>query len=131
MRTRVKANPREKGERTPPRRWRSWLTLALILAVIAWAGHRLWRREPTPELPSISTAGLDRTIAALVTQAENDIRSAPKSGAAWGKLGMILQGADLKTEARNCFSNAEKFEPKEPRWPYFYGLLVEEEPERA
>ena len=42
-----------------------------------------------------------------------------------------MQGADFKVEARTCFSQAERLEPKEPRWPYFHGLLLQDESEAA
>ena len=134
MRKPIQPIPGQKPQRSSSHGWRYWLTrafLSLLLVLAAWAGRWLWLRGTTPEPPSISTSGLDRAIAALVTQTENEIRSAPGSGAAWGKLGMILQGADFKVEARTCFSQAERLEPKEPRWPYFHGLLLQDESEAA
>ena len=113
---------------------RTRLVIAAALACLllaAWMGRTLWLQRRTFQPPVISTAGLDRASAELITETENEIRRSPKSGVAWGKLGMILQSVDFNSEARNCFATAERLEPGNPCWPYLRGLLMPEEPEAA
>src|SRR5262249_32874405 len=55
----------------------------------------------------------------------------PWSGTAWGKLGKVLLAHGLPFEARDCFIQAEKYDPREPRWPYLHAeTLLEERFER-
>jgi len=53
-----------------------------------------------------------------------EVRSKPRSGAAWGKLGLVLKAAGLRTEANSCFVQAEKLDAKDPRWPYFQNTIA-------
>jgi tetratricopeptide (TPR) repeat protein len=54
----------------------------------------------------------------------SEVRVAPQSGAAWGKLGAVLRSFEFRDEARRCFETAERLDPKEPRWPYLHSLLL-------
>jgi tetratricopeptide (TPR) repeat protein len=76
--------------------------------------------------------GLDRIIAEQITQTLAQVVAAPRSGPTWGKLGLVFQAYDFKAEARFCFTQAERFDPHEPRWPYYHGgLLLAEAREAA
>src|SRR4029453_4477171 len=44
-------------------------------------------------------------------------------GAAYGKLGMLLQAAEYYDAAEPCYRNAQTLVPGEVRWPYFLGHL--------
>ena len=68
--------------------------------------------------------GVDRVVAALIDKTVAEVRASPRSGATWGKLGMVLQNYDFKAEARYSFSQAERFDPSQPRWPYFQGAML-------
>src|SRR5439155_409376 len=49
----------------------------------------------------------------------------PGSAEAWGKLGMILQSHGLGVEASTaCLAEAERLDPRQPRWPYLQAILV-------
>jgi tetratricopeptide (TPR) repeat protein len=56
-----------------------------------------------------------------------EVKTAPGSAAAWGKLGMVLQHYEFKAEARESFAQAEKRGPKDARWPHLHGLLLVQE----
>ena len=98
--------------------------LAVLVAVLAITAMLILRRQPTPALPIIDTTGFEPVIVDQIQRALSDVRAQPRSGTAWGKLGLVLQAHELSGEARICFGHAERFEPKEARWPYFHGLLL-------
>src|SRR5213079_2958398 len=46
------------------------------------------------------------------------------------RLGMVLRAHDFDAEANRCFEEAERLDPREPRWPYLRGqTLVLTDPE--
>lgn len=77
-----------------------------------------------PQPPAIATDTLDPAVARLVESALREVRTAPRSGAAWGKLASVLMHYDFQKEARFSFEQAEGLSPQDPRWPYLYGLLL-------
>ena len=88
-----------------------WLLLILIMV-----GATACRRSPLPEIP---LSGIDPVIATQISNTVAEVKAAPRSGAAWGKLGMVLKASGLPGQAKHCFTQAEKLDPKNPRWPYF------------
>lgn len=100
-----------------------WLVLAGLLLVGGAAGF-WWRNIHAPAPPNLSTAQLDPGAAALVESEMKAVRAAPRSGAAWGRLGSMLKSYEFKEEAMRCLAIAERLDPKEPRWPYLRGLLL-------
>src|ERR1019366_8308866 len=44
------------------------------------------------------------------------------SGRAWGELGKVLRAYDYYDASDVCFTQAQRFDPNEPRWPYYLGL---------
>jgi tetratricopeptide (TPR) repeat protein len=74
-----------------------------------------------PQVPDISLAGIDPVVATQISNTVAEVKAAPGSGGAWGKLGMVLKSAGLQSHATNCFARAEQLDPKNPRWPYFIG----------
>jgi tetratricopeptide (TPR) repeat protein len=108
-----------------------WLVL-LTLLIGAGTAFWLWLWLTTSPLPIISTAQLDASSSTLIQQHTNAVRKAPRSGAAWGRLGGVLRSYEFREEARYCLETAQRFDPKEPRWPYLQGLLlVHTAPEEA
>ncbi len=95
--------------------------LALVLGAAAWFG---WRWYTTPSLPDLPLEGADKGVAEVVEAARQDVRRQPRSGAAWGKLGMVLTAHNLSRPAIVCYANAERFDPENPRWPYLHGAEV-------
>ncbi len=58
--------------------------------------------------------------------------AAPKSAAAWGRLGQGLHAAEFNAEATFCYSNAARLDPRAARWPYLLGVLeLQEQPDTA
>src|SRR5438874_1906818 len=44
-------------------------------------------------------------------------------GAAYGQMGMLLMAAEYRGEAESALLNAQTFNPRDPRWPYYLGHL--------
>jgi tetratricopeptide (TPR) repeat protein len=93
------------------------LAVALV-GIGGWAG---WRWYTTPVLPVIPLDRADTVLTELVENAQAAVRRQPRSGQAWGKLGMILAANSLPAPALECFTNAERFDARNPRWYYLHG----------
>jgi tetratricopeptide (TPR) repeat protein len=92
---------------------------ALLIVLIAIAGVACNHTAAPPEIP---LAGIDPLVAQQISNAVAEVKAAPRSGATWGKLGLVLKAAGL-AQATNCFAHAEKLDPKDPRWPYFQNTV--------
>jgi tetratricopeptide (TPR) repeat protein len=95
----------------------SVVALAVGGAWIAWS----WRSATPPE---VEFTGADPDVVAAVGAARAAVLRSPRSGAAWGHLGMVLRAHDYGQEANVCFAEAERLEPRDPRWPYLHGLTL-------
>lgn len=102
---------------------RRLLAVLLIGATVA-AGWYVWRRHTTPVPPAVSLDGVFPEKAEKINQALDQARRNPRSGKAWGNLGMALLANGFPEEAIPCFAHAQRFDPTEPRWPYFHGGLL-------
>jgi tetratricopeptide (TPR) repeat protein len=97
-------------------------SLAVIAAVGAIAYCTWWLR--TPVVPHIPTADLDAEVVTAIEQASAAVRAQPRSGTAWGHLGMVLFAQDMYVEAIPTLAEAQRWDPADPRWPYFRGLAL-------
>jgi tetratricopeptide (TPR) repeat protein len=91
------------------------LLLGVLGGLAGWYG---WRWYTTPRVPEFSLAGADPEVAVAIEAARQEVRRQPRSGQAWGMLGMVL-GLHGYEESYQCFINAERFDPASARWPYF------------
>lgn len=114
--------PSKRRPAPPPRRrWRLVVPGVLVMSILL-AGWLVWGTRP--DLPKIPMQSLDATSAAQVQQHLDAVRAAPRSGAAWGKLGGLLRAFEFKPEAEHCLAVAARLDPREARWPYLHGTLV-------
>ena len=111
------AGPRETGR--IGRGIRLFLAACLVAAV-AYLG---WRRTG-PEPPRPNWQGLDPAVVDVLQACERAVRRQPRSGHAWGKLGMALLVYEFTPEARTCLAHAERFDPTDSRWAYFHGVSL-------
>jgi tetratricopeptide (TPR) repeat protein len=112
-------------ERLLGRRRRLLLTALVLGVVLAGLGAFWWKHRPAvaePPLVDLSTA--DPAVAEAVEAALREVRQAPRSGPAWGKLGMVLAAHGFASEARICFAQAEQLDPHDPRWPYYQAHIL-------
>ncbi len=114
------APPAAPAPARPRAAWRSrllWL-LPLLLVPAGWYAWRWYTRPLPPEVPAQQ---MEAPVRHLLEEAREQVLRAPYSGAAWGRLGMAFLIHDFKAEADQCFAQTERFEPDEPRWPYYRG----------
>lgn len=108
-----------------PRNWR--IRIAVItaaLALIAGAGY--WWYRATPPAPLVvDTTGREPEIASAIAAAQEKVRRQPRSGDAWGRLGMVLLVHAFEMESEVCLDQAERLDPQQPRWPYFRAMIKE------
>src|SRR5687768_16487634 len=87
------------------------MRVVILIALLATSCNRT--------IPEIALANMDPVVAQQISNAVAEVRHAPDSGAAWGRLGLILKAAGMDSKAQESFVRAEKLEPTNPRWPYF------------
>src|SRR5439155_10747877 len=90
-----------------------------LAAPIAWWA---WPRPQDAAARAVDLAGVDPEVAAAITAAQNAVARNPRSAASWGRLGMVLQAHQFRSEATASFAQAERLDPTDPRWPYHQAL---------
>lgn len=103
------------------RRWLLALVFVAGLAAAAGLGWYGWRRYTAPVPPEIARDQLDPDLLESIETARKKIQRDPYSASHWGDLGRLLRAALLLPEATACFAQAERLDPKNPRWPYLQG----------
>jgi protein O-GlcNAc transferase len=106
---------------------RRTLLIAAILGVVCVGvalGVVWWIRPAIPDPPTVDLSGIDPAVAKTVEEARLAVRQAPRSAAAWGRLGQVLLAHGFMGEARVCFAQAERFDPQEVRWPYYQAYIL-------
>jgi tetratricopeptide (TPR) repeat protein len=99
------------------------LGLLLLLGVLLFVFRGVLTPGPQADLPAVDLTGVDPAIRTAVEKAQNQVRQSPRSAAAWGRLGMVLTSHVFGEQALACFVQAERLEPRNPRWPYHQGLI--------
>jgi tetratricopeptide (TPR) repeat protein len=91
-----------------------------VLAVAAGIGYYLWAgRGPVAPPPPLVPAGLTDPPARKVVEGKRQaVLAAPRSGTAWGELGMAFHAHDAAAEAVACYRRAMDLDPKDARWPF-------------
>ena len=94
----------------------------------------LWfaRWSKSAPVPAVDASRLEPSARQILEARIAEVRSRSKSAGAWGELGSVLRAFDLPREARQCFAEAERLDPANPRWPYFRAMLsLSEDPDAA
>jgi tetratricopeptide (TPR) repeat protein len=97
---------------------------ALAAGLAWWAARTTNVLSTVPEIP---TAGLDATAVGLIREHADKVRASPRSGRAWGQLAAVLKSFNFREQAAYCLAQAERLDPKEPRWPYLQAMLESSE----
>ena len=79
---------------------------ALVAGYLAWTA-------PRRQLPQIDLQGVHPDVAAAIQRATDAVRRRPRSGDAWGQLGMILHAHEYYAEAATCYQLASRLDPQE------------------
>jgi tetratricopeptide (TPR) repeat protein len=112
---------------------RTLLVAAAVLAAAGGVGYYLWAHHwavgpPPPPVPAELTDPPARKIIETKRQAVLD---APRSGTAWGELGMAFNAHDASAEAATCYRRAMDLDPKDARWPYLLAARLNQSDTRA
>jgi tetratricopeptide (TPR) repeat protein len=102
------------------RRWGVWFAIG-VSAAGGLTGWQIWR-STAPAPPLVNTAGSDAAVIAAIAQAREAVLNSPRSAKARGRMGMVLLAHEVRAEARECFTQASVFAPRDPRWIYYLGL---------
>jgi tetratricopeptide (TPR) repeat protein len=98
---------------------------ALVLAAgAAWCGWRAYQQEPLRQLPLIDLGQSPRAVKAAIDRELRGVRADPRSGKAWGHLGLVLRAHDFGSEADSCLELAGRLDGREFLWPYIHGVSL-------
>src|SRR5206468_3085144 len=101
-------------------RRRPIIIAALLGVVVSFViGVLWWMRPAIPEPPAVDLTGIDPAVARIVEEARLAVRQTPRSAAAWGRFGQVLAVHGFTDEASLCFTQAERLDPQDVRWPYY------------
>ena len=109
---------------------RNLMVVCLLAASVGCGAVDKARQNLAPvALPDLSRSDENvqvqaRQLYATLNQALSDRRKPSADlGAAYGKLGMLLQAGEYYDAAEPCYRNAQTLTPTEVRWSYYLGLL--------
>ncbi|HXD85527.1 MAG TPA: tetratricopeptide repeat protein [Urbifossiella sp.] len=107
--------------------------LILALAVAGFFAARwAWFRGEPPAIPHPQLEGVHPFVVEAVNKALGEVRADPRSGPAWGNLGIVLMMNGLRRDAIYALQQAAQLDSDEPRWHYFLATQLEyETPEQA
>lgn len=102
---------------------RRWLALAAAAALLAggWYGWR-WLSAPRP--PAVPLEDVTPQTVEVVEKATRRVRDQPRSGEAWGGLGLALVATGYKEQALECLAHARRLDPAQARWPYWQAVTL-------
>jgi tetratricopeptide (TPR) repeat protein len=85
-----------------------------------WWSHRTTATPPPPLPGEIS----EDEVRQAVEEARRQVLADPNSAAAWGRLGMVFLANSIEGESDQCFAEAARLDPTDPRWPYARGRIA-------
>ncbi|MSR60919.1 MAG: tetratricopeptide repeat protein [Planctomycetes bacterium] len=91
----------------------SWIVLFAGFVLVACPGRE--RREP-PLPPNLES--FDARVVERIQAARAKVQADPGHGGAWAELGMMFASERLKNLALDCYREAARLEPTQPKWPY-------------
>jgi tetratricopeptide (TPR) repeat protein len=77
-----------------------------------------------PDPPNPDLAGAELEVAQAIAAARASVAGNPRSAAAWGQLGKVLQAHEYLPEAERCFAQAGDLDSADQRWPYLQALAL-------
>jgi protein O-GlcNAc transferase len=110
------------GARSQRRRW--ILLAGAALVALGSAAGLWWWLEPAPPSPPLPAGLQDAELQQALVEARQQVVKTPRSGAAWGHLGLVLLAHHFDDDAEFCFTEAARLDPRDPRWPYGLGMIV-------
>lgn len=108
-------------------RRRRLLAVVLLLILFAGAGVGVWlthRSSAGPIPPPVPGDLNEPDVRALLEPIRARVVKQPHSASAWGVLGQAFFANELEDESRVCFTEAERLDPNNPRWPHYQGIIL-------
>jgi tetratricopeptide (TPR) repeat protein len=96
--------------------------LVILVAAVAGIGYFLWARRVGAEPPPVPAELTDPPARKVIVEKRRAALAAPRSGSAWGELGMAFAAQDIPAEAMVCYRRAIDLDPNDARWPYLLAL---------
>ena len=101
---------------------RHLVILVILLAAVAGIGYFLWAGRVGAEPPPVPAELTDPPARKVIEEKRRPVLAAPRSGSAWGELGMAFAAQDIPAEAMVCYRRAIDLDPNAARWPYLLAL---------
>jgi tetratricopeptide (TPR) repeat protein len=106
--------------------WRRFGAAACLLLVAFVVVYVFWIKRDTTQPPQVDLSQADPEVARVLEAAREQVLQQPSSGANWGELAQIFHVHGFVPEAIVCYTEAERRDPANPRWPYLQSLLQAE-----
>ncbi len=101
---------------------RKILIVSVLVVLLAAGAGFAWRWYTTPVPPEVPLDGVEKATVQAIQEAREGVRRQPRSASSWGRLGMVLSANGFEEQALPCFEQAERFDPRDARWPYLRGF---------
>jgi tetratricopeptide (TPR) repeat protein len=114
----MRPEPRPLAPRRSRRAWRaaSWLVLAGLCCRQVEA-----KLDPPP--PAVE--GVEPRVRERLLERFSAVQKSPVDGEVWGRYGMALEAHRQVDAAQIAYEEARRLSPKDFRWPYYLGTLLE------
>lgn len=108
------------------------ILLFSFLALVGLLSGWVLRLILDPKIPKVDLSNATPSVERTVNRSIVELRRHPRSADAWGDLGSVLFAYRLDEAALRCLIEAENRDPRNPRWPYLQGLILQKgRPARA
>ena len=110
------------------------VAIALCLLIAGCSSKPEPKPSPTYTLRKVTLPDLSHATPSVQQQLRDGYTALQKKldapntppedlGVAYGQMGMLLMAAEYRDEAESALLNAQTFNPRDPRWPYYLGHL--------
>jgi tetratricopeptide (TPR) repeat protein len=80
-----------------------------------------------PDIPVVNDASMHPAVRRQVEEARSLAAQRPADAQRAGRLGMILHSYELVEPAEACYQRAAALDAKQARWPYYLGLIRQQQ----
>jgi tetratricopeptide (TPR) repeat protein len=100
------------------------LPLWLALVVVAATAGVWWWLRPAAVNPPNPEGIQDAELRQAIDEARQQVFEHPDNAEVWGHLGCLFLAHLFSTESNQCFIEAGRLDPSDPRWPYNRALMA-------
>lgn len=84
--------------------------------------------HPTVPPPNPDTSQFEPLVARRIAERRAAVEADPRDAESWGRLGMSFDVHNLVAEAVACYTQAERLDPHDFRWPYHRAICMPDAP---